>query len=220
MFDDQYQMVSEQDLIRKLSDTENNFIERKTAKDSHGWLKTAVAFANSCPVGQPGILYVGVDDGGDVIKHSDDLETIQKNVSASIGKAWPPIYFVTHILNVDGLEFIAVVIYGSPSRPHFSGPAYIRVGPESRDASEQQYDVLIAQRSSKYRALHGLIGQPILWSYKDNLHRTPGAGILSECTQFWIIVKANTYEMAFPLDWVLVSFEPRKNSYLLIISRL
>jgi predicted HTH transcriptional regulator len=140
MNEDEYQAVSEEDLLRKITDTENNFIERKTAKDSNGWLKTAVAFANSCPVGQPGILYVGVSDEGEVIKHSDDLETIQKNVSASIGRAWPPIYFVSHILKRNGLEFIAVIIYGSPLRPHFSGPAYIRVGPETRDASELEYD--------------------------------------------------------------------------------
>lgn len=214
---DECQAVSEGDLLRKLTDTENNFIERKTAKDTGGWLKTAVAFANSCPVGQPGILYVGVTDKGEVVKHSDNLETIQKNVSATIRKAWPPIYFVSHILKVNGLEFIAVIIYGSPSRPHFSGPAYVRVGPETRDASEQEYDKLIAHRSSKCRALQQLIGHKILWCYRDNQNYEAGAVTLVDCNQFWVSVKGENYEKHFPLDWVVFSRD--KNTLLLVVSR-
>jgi hypothetical protein len=54
MLEENYAIVSEEDLLRKVSDTENNFIERKTASNTRDWLETAVAFANSCPVGQPG----------------------------------------------------------------------------------------------------------------------------------------------------------------------
>src|SRR5271170_1317027 len=115
----------------RISDTEHHFLERKTMKDTNGWLKTAVAFANSCPIGQPGILYVNVDDNGKVISQplGYDFEKLQKSISKTVREAWPPIYFVTHILNKNGSEFVAVVIYGSPLRPHFSGPAYVRVGP-------------------------------------------------------------------------------------------
>jgi hypothetical protein len=216
MNEDEYQAVSEEDLLRKITDTENNFIERKTAKDSNGWLKTAVAFANSCPVGQPGILYVGVSDEGEVIKHSDDLETIQKNVSASIGRAWPPIYFVSHILKRNGLEFIAVIIYGSPLRPHFSGPAYIRVGPETRDASELEYDKLIAHRSSKVRLLQELIGQEVYW---HSLSPFTGneQGVLTNCTQFYVLIKGSTYQRSFPIEWITITFDPDKQVHQLYI---
>ena len=38
--------ISGEDLVAKITDTENNFIERKTVADTRGWLETAVAFAN------------------------------------------------------------------------------------------------------------------------------------------------------------------------------
>jgi predicted HTH transcriptional regulator len=152
MLEENYTIVTEEDLLRKVSDTENNFIERKTERDHHGWLKTAVAFANSCPVGQPGILYVGVDDNGMVRQQAQErnFEDLEKEISGKVANAWPPIYINTHILAKDGAQFIAVVVYGSPLRPHFSGPAYVRIGPETKDASEEQYDLLIAERSSKF----------------------------------------------------------------------
>jgi hypothetical protein len=50
MIEETYAVVTEAELLSKISDTENNFIEHKTANDTDGWLKTAVAFANSCPV--------------------------------------------------------------------------------------------------------------------------------------------------------------------------
>jgi predicted HTH transcriptional regulator len=58
--------ISDDELISKVTDTENNFIERKSVSDKGAWLQTAVAFANSCPVGFPGVLYVGVNDDGTI----------------------------------------------------------------------------------------------------------------------------------------------------------
>jgi len=201
MSEDNYSVVTELELLSKMSDTENNFIERKTEKDHRGWLQTAVAFANSCPVGQPGILYIGVDDNGVVRKQSDGykFEDLQKNISARIANAWPPIYFVTHILKKDGLEFVAVVIFGSPLRPHFSGPAYVRIGPETRNASEEKYDEFVAQRSSKVRALQKMIGEQVHWV---SVNYQPGGadGTLIECNQFYVTIQAITYQKCLPVD--------------------
>jgi hypothetical protein len=47
--------ISDDDLLSKVKNREDNFIERKPVKDTRGWLHTAVAFANSCPVGYPGV---------------------------------------------------------------------------------------------------------------------------------------------------------------------
>lgn len=41
-------------------------------KDDKDWKKTAVAFANSVPVGLPAVLYIGVRDNG-------EIETPQRN---------------------------------------------------------------------------------------------------------------------------------------------
>jgi hypothetical protein len=222
MLEETYTVVTEAELLSKISDTENNFIERKTARDTDGWLKTAVAFANSCPVGQPGILYVGVDDNGSPEKQADgcNFETLQKTVSKQIAKAWPPIYFTSRILGRNGREFIAVVVYGSPERPHFSGPAYIRVGPETRDASEQEHEALIAQRSGKVRALQKLVGQPVSWRSVHMQGAAPSSGTLTECNQFYVVFEASTYERCFPLDWVKIAFEPDQKRYMLIVDHL
>jgi predicted HTH transcriptional regulator len=122
--------ISDQDLLAKLTDTENTFIERKTVSDSKGWLKTAVAFANSCPVGYPGFLFVGVNDDGTIQRHGNpvNFEEKQKEVSARIRSAWPPIYHLIKTHRKDAGEFLAVIVPGSALRPHFSGPSYVRVG--------------------------------------------------------------------------------------------
>lgn len=80
MLQENYALVTGDELMRKVGDTENNFAERKTCSNTDGWLKTAVAFANSCPIGQPGILYVNVDDNGEVISQPSgyDFEKLQK----------------------------------------------------------------------------------------------------------------------------------------------
>jgi hypothetical protein len=214
-----YIVVTEAELLSKLSDTENNFIERKTANDTDGWLKTAVAFANSCPVGQPGILYIGVEDSGRIKRQADnyDFEDLQKTISKNIGRAWPPIYFVSHVLKKDSLPFVAVVIFGSPQRPHFSGPAYVRVGPETRNASEQQYDELVAQRSSKVRALQKLQGQVVHWHETRHQGAAYPNGTLTECNQFYVIIESTSYQKCFPLDWVTISYEPAQKKYLLLV---
>jgi hypothetical protein len=43
---------------------------------------------------------------------------------------------------------------GSAQRPHFTGPAYVRIGSQTIEASPQQFERLIAERNSKcYRIL-------------------------------------------------------------------
>jgi predicted HTH transcriptional regulator len=147
-----------------VTDTENNFIERKSITDKGKWLNTAVAFANSCPVGYPGVLYAGVNNDGTIQQKPINFEDLQKSISGMIGNAWPPIYILQKTLKRDGAEFVAVIIPGSPLRPHFSGQAYVRVGPETRKASETQFDELIAQRSSKVRHIRSSSDRPFTGS--------------------------------------------------------
>jgi hypothetical protein len=208
----------DQDLLAKLTDTENTFIERKTVSDSKGWLKTAVAFANSCPIGYPAFLFVGVNDNGTVQVHANppDFERLQKEVSARISTAWPPIYHLPRALRKDGLEFLVVIVPGSALRPHFSGPAYVRVGPETREASEEQYDELIAQRSSKFRSLQKLIGKTVLW---QTLSPAAGNGVavVEACNQHWLTVGKGLERRCFSIEWITISFDPHSGYYHLIV---
>ena len=57
--------MTETDLIGRLRNFEDHFVERKTGGDNKDWLKTAIAFANSAPNNFPCVLYIGVkNDGG------------------------------------------------------------------------------------------------------------------------------------------------------------
>src|SRR3990172_6493704 len=136
--------LKDEDLLLRLRNFEDNFVERKTSGDSKDWLKTIVAFANSTPVGYPAILYIGVRDDGTPEERTVNLGTLQKSFSDKAAHAYPPIYYLPKILNVDGKQILAVIIPGSELRPHFSGPSYLRVGPETRKASEEQFSILIA----------------------------------------------------------------------------
>jgi predicted HTH transcriptional regulator len=139
--------LTDDDLSRMRTDTENNFAERKTVSDKRGWLHTAVAFANSIPLDYPAVLFVGVNNDGTLenVPPDHDWEKQQKTVTSELGRAYPPIYCLAKILRDQGREFLAVIIPGSSQRPHFTGKAYVRVGPQTKEASEEQFENLIRQ---------------------------------------------------------------------------
>jgi hypothetical protein len=210
--------ISDEDLVSKTTDTENNFIERKTASDNRGWLETAVGFANSCPIGFPGVLFIGVNNDGTIQLHKEpvNFEKLQKTVSNRIGEAWPPIFCLPKTLKKNDAEFLAVLVPGSPLRPHFSGHSYVRVGPETRKASEKQFDEMIAQRSSKVRMLQQLIGETVLW-HSLSPFTGNADGTVVDCNQFFLTVHGATYKRCFPIDWISISFEPETKRYHLIV---
>lgn len=216
--DDLHISITSEDLLAGLADTENNFIERKTISDHRGWLKTAVAFANSCPIGYPGVLFIGVNNDGTIQQHESppDFEKLQKSVTDKINGAWPPIFHLTRTLRKDASEFLAVLVPGSSQRPHFSGPAFVRVGAETRDASEQQYDQLIAQRSGKVREIQKLIGKTVFW---HSLSPFTGndKGTVLDCNQFFLTIEGRQYKRCFPIDWITISFDPANARYVFFV---
>ena len=145
--------LSDEDIRRRLTDIEDSTVERKTASDYRDCLKTAVAFSNSLPADDPGIIFVGVYDDGRV-QDGQNLEDLQKNVSKELSKVYPPIYSQMKVLK-DGndKQFVAVIVRGSDDRPHFAGPSYIRDGTQTKEASAEQFTRLIAERNSKVREI-------------------------------------------------------------------
>jgi hypothetical protein len=61
----------------------------------------------------------------------------------------PPIRHNIRVIEVDGLQVVAVIVQASHNRPHFAGPAFVRVGSQSKNASTTEFEELIASRSSK-----------------------------------------------------------------------
>jgi predicted HTH transcriptional regulator len=145
--------LSDADLLSRLTNFEDHFVERKTSGDhAADWLKTIVAFANSMPIGYPAVLFIGVRDDG-TPEGNINLDGLQKKLAQKMTLAYPPIYFMTKVLSSAGKQFLAVLVPGSSARPHFAGPSYVRKGSTTSDANEDQFEELVTSRQSKAREL-------------------------------------------------------------------
>jgi len=137
-------MAKTDELLARLSNKEDNFTERKPNGAKRDELrKTIVAFANSLREGQTGVLYIGVGDDGSV-QGVEGTDSLQKTI-ARICKdnCYPSISPSCSVLHKEGKTILAVEISASEQRPHFAGPAYVRIGSESKAASKELYEELL-----------------------------------------------------------------------------
>ncbi len=217
--------LTDHDILLRLKSTEDSTVERKTANDYRDCLKTTVAFSNSLPVDDPAIIFVGVRDDG-TVEDNNNLESLQKKVSAEIGKVYPPIYpQMKAMKDGGGKEFLAVIVRGSENRPHFAGPSYIRDGTQTREASEQHFTRLIAERNSKAREILKWKGNQITLLFPSaEFNTTVGLRLkgrdenlsahVLDCNQFCVTLQVMRSEKdsrraAIPLSQVEISFDPR-----------
>lgn len=179
--------LSNEDLLRRLSDNEDAFTERKSFKDKNGWLKTAIAFANSAPIGWPALLFIGVTPKGEVEATSPNLDELQKTLAQELDRAYPLLFYLPKVVNTNaGRQCLAVLIPGSENRPHFSGKSFVRVGSESREASESQMTELITHRNSKARLVLEWKGKKVTVRQFRRSNSSPQHmhAILENCNQF------------------------------------
>ena len=212
--------ISDDDLLSRLATTEDNFIERKRFSDDREWLRTVVGFANSCPPSFPGVLFIGVYDNGTVETPTKpvNLDSLQKTLSERMIAAWPPIYYLPKVLRKDTNEFLAVLVPGSPARPHFAGRSYVRIGSETREASELQFTELLAQRNSKSSAILEWKGMRITAEIRntENLRvMGPTAGffepLVVTCDTYTVKLNNNNSVQTIPLDRVLIGHDDERD---------
>lgn len=145
--------MTNEEIKRRLLDVEDGWTERKPQGVGGDDVRRAlVAFANSVPDGEEAILFIGVADDGTPIG-VDNPDNTQKNVRRWADSCYPAISHTSKVIESDGVHIVAVIVRPDHNRPHFAGPAYVRVGSESRKASESEFDQLIASRISKARPL-------------------------------------------------------------------
>lgn len=214
-------MLSNEEIKLRLSVTEDAFVERKTITDSKDWVKTIVAFANSTPLDGVGILFIGMRDGGE-IEQSVNLDSVQKTLTEKTRVIYPPAYFETRIIDKDGDRLLAVVVPGSPKRPHFAGLSYVRKGSESISASEEQFAELIAERTSKVYEIRKWIGKEVSLqtrgrAYSGTNNQPPQRVV--DCSHFWVTLTqmATSPDKSTPLEDVTLSFDNVANRLLLRI---
>lgn len=144
-------MLSDDALCLRIRTGEDSITEFKTdgACGKSELRKTLTAFANTVAEGSIAVLFAGVSDKGEIsgVSNADNL---QKNVhSVCSTECYPPITHLTRSFDVEGKTVVAIMIQFSKARPHFSGPAYVRVGTQSINATEETYEALISSRHEK-----------------------------------------------------------------------
>lgn len=210
--------LTDETLLLRLRSTEHDFIERKPRNAKRDWIQVAVSFANSAPIGWPAVLFVGVDDDGNPQQDAEKLEDLEKSVAGVLDQAYPAIYRHLIPLHIGEKGCLAVVIPGSENRPHFAGKSYIRVGPETREASESQFDALVASRFSKTREIQAWIGKEISLTWKMPNGRgytqadRPGIICVESCSPHYATFRSDSPDgvnnvYSEPLHRIEVSFD-------------
>ncbi len=206
--------MSDADLLARLRDEEDHFVERKTVSDLNDCVKTVVAFANSAPVGWPCVLYVGVRDDGRFEEKEIDFDLTQKSINKKLGGIYPRVAYFPKIISDGTNRALAIIVPGSELRPHFAGPSYIRVGSESKAASEQQYDNLIAQRNSKVYRISKYMGERATLETKfehgnRTFTRSRRLVTVTDCNESWVTLTSadGMTKDSFPLNNVELSVD-------------
>jgi len=212
--------LTDEDIIARLTAVEDATVERKTSSDYRDWVKAAVAFSNSLENDQPGVLFVAVYDDGRIEENkTQNFEKLQMRVSDELSNIYPPISPTILVRHKENKTFLAVIIYGSPNRPHFAGKSYRRDGTKSVDASEQHIEQFIALRSSKVTEILKWKGKEITLTIfrpeGERLRMGPIIGeftaLLVDCNQFCVTAKyrnsGNDLTNSFPLRRVDISFD-------------
>ena len=158
-----------------------------------------------------GVLFIGVKDDGEIEGlPSHELDSIQKTLNDELRKAFPPIAYECRILSTQGKNLLAVLIPGSSERPHFAGPSFVRVGSETKIASEQQFAALLAERNSKAYEIRRWIGKDVVVERAGIRGQTPSrfGGRLVDCNAwFYTLEIASGERVSEPVDRVEISFD-------------
>jgi predicted HTH transcriptional regulator len=223
-------MLTDADLLQRLTNVEDATVERKVASDLRDVVKAAVAFSNSLPAGDPGIIYYGVRNNGEPEGIADNgIESHLKKLSGELSNIYPPI--LPQLLarkTADGLNFIAVVVSGSENRPHFAGKSYLRDGTRTVDASGDHVNILIDRRGSKTNEILKSIGRRVTAVYlqvedvrRYGPIRATKVPLLDYCNQFFVILRHDDENPirieSIPLRRVEISHDNERGCLLLEI---
>jgi predicted HTH transcriptional regulator len=201
-------------LLRLLHSTENSFVERKTVGDQKDWIKTVVAFANTLANDQEGVLFIGATDKGQIEETTSGLDNLQKTLSEKLKSVYPNVYYTTRTVLESGRECLAVIVPGSPLKPHFAGQLFLRDGSKTVVAAAEKYETLLAARLGKTFEIQKWQGKTITlrilsrqngMAYMVNQY-THVAQVVN-VNQFYATVSFNNQSRSYPLSRVEISYD-------------
>jgi len=141
---------SDDDLAKLLADTESQLVERKpSATDGQGIRRNICAFANDLPHYQrPGVVFIGVEDDGTPhgLTIDDRLQQVLSNMRSD-GNILPPPSLSIEKRKLCGHDVAVIFVAPSPSPPvRFESRVYVKVGPTTRHATEDEEKQLAERR--------------------------------------------------------------------------
>jgi hypothetical protein len=177
------------------------------------------------------VLFVGIHDKtGEVlgVEKTDQLQKRLREICQS--DCYPPINYTSEVLAVGDKKVVAVVIPFSKEKPHFTGPAYVRVGSESPKASARQYEELILSRNDKTREI--LKHKNDIWTvlgigYKlgsnkplhDSNYREMRECRIEACTGHIVTISDISTQESFsePLAHITINYDQKKWRPMLLV---
>lgn len=222
-----------EELVKLISNHEDNFVERKSEGVAAAELRQTVgAFANSVPEGRFAVLFIGVHDKTGEILGVGNPDQLQKRIREIChGDCYPPIDYTSVVLTLENKQVVAVTIPTSTSKPHFTGPAYIRVGSESPKASQKQLDELILSRVDKAREIlkhQNEVFTVLGISYKlgsnkplsDANYREMRECKIEECTGHLVTLVdvGRGFRFSEPLAHITINYDHEKRRQMLMVT--
>ena len=224
-------MATRPELLARIVDHEDNFTERKSQGVSNAELRqTMVAFANSVPEEREAVLYVGIDPHGRATGCADP-DAFQRKVRRLCQQdCYPPIRFQSEALDYQGVQVVAFVVPSSSNRPHFAGPAYVRVGAESVAATPEIYEDLISSRHVLANRLLRQKGELVTITVLEKRlgdrrpqrlanHREVHEGRIIGCTPHLLTLRSNALnaEVSEPMINIAVAWDIAMNRLEIIV---
>ncbi|MDO8586623.1 MAG: ATP-binding protein [Armatimonadota bacterium] len=221
-------MASETQLLTRLGNQEDSFVERKPEGANRRELRRElVAFANSVPHDREAVLFIGVDDNG-VVKGVGNADKLQKTLREIAERdCYPPIRYAVDVLSTSDGAVVAVTIPPSKARPHFAGPAFVRVGSETNIASEDLFNELIASRNTKAGAILRykgkmvtVIARKVLGSTKlqrDPMYRASHECRVESCDAHTVTLLDGSKLLSEPLEKVTIRHDLERERMMLEI---
>ena len=167
----------------------------------------------------PCILYIGVKNDGQFEEKPHDFDSVQKTLNRLLRKIFPRAAYFPKLIRSGANTALAVMVPGSEQRPHFSGPSYIRRGSETLEASQPQFDSLIATRSGKVYRIMQYIGKQVTvinlsllgngTFMRGNWSTVP---TVVDCNEFWVTLQSpGQPQRSFGLGDVELNFDNQRD---------
>lgn len=122
--------------------------------------EAVVAFANTVTAPNVAALFIGIGPDGRPTGTIADADVMQRRLAGMVRKCYPPVDSVQYQpLLVEGQTVVAVVVGENRNGPYFSGPAFVRRGTETVEASREMFERLIEDRHDPVRLLRPWVGQ-------------------------------------------------------------